>query len=362
MHTLLTPPFYLFTHARNAVSVEGGVDLMLNGSNFLHPEVHAAECVFFSNVSNVDVPQSQQKTPSEYVRVPARAEEADCDECPARDEFDRCLVIRTCRAMHCTVPPAPNLLAQPMIVELSFGPLYPLTAQRLRMYYFTVATVTGIDVSAGPFSGGTNIIVSGTDFINAPSVYCQFGGGAEFSFMSLYSPARYISTEKIMCTVPPCSLSRIVASNSPTCPGTCTFCAVKVRVTMNERDLIAGEPDFLYRPTPRPSRVFPVRAPAAMSPTSPVTIVGADFSAVGSSTVAGPITSSTPLGLSCRFGDLRVPASLDASCSAANSTCGVINCVPPASNRSVGVTVSVAIDGQQFVPLNGSRTAFWYYR
>lgn len=180
------------------------------------------------------------------------------------------------------------------------------------------------------------------------------GGGVEFSFEFLNVQAVFISTSQIRCLVPSCDMNLLTIPDPSVC-ATCSFCNTNVRVTMNLRDFLPGTLAFWYRPIPVPKAVLPKRAPAGAFPNNAVTVTGRDFSQVGVDTSAG-------LGLSCKFGDERVFAQFDPQCGNALSMCGFINCVPPRRVEADGVLVYVSIDGQQFVSVNSTYKAFWYYK
>jgi hypothetical protein len=288
--------------------------------------------------------QDPTGTKSEFARVPAIPVELECDTCTARDEFGVCLTVRLCRAMECNVPAAPGLIPQTVTCELSFGPDYPITEQNTFLYYFTAGTVTHLDISGGPVQGGTIIGVHGTNFIDAPSVLCQFGAGALYTDSVLNSPSFYVSSELILCEVPPCN-KQLMREDVSVCD-TCNYCDITVRVTMNVRDFLPGAPIFSYRPLPDPSGIKPIRGPAAADIGNIVTISGKDFSPIGSGIF--PVN-----GLSCKFGESIVPGMWHPTlCDPSNRTCDHMTCTPPRNNASVEVKVYVAIDGQQFVPVN----------
>ena len=347
--------------------IAGQVDVSLFGNNFLHPEDQTSSCYWF-------VDGVTPAVGAEYATTPTYVLFGDCDECPARDENDKCVIERFCRMMRCRVPAAPTPIGQAVTVELSFGPMYPLTQQGTNVYYFSSADIRNSSVSVGPTTGGTVITMSGSGFVNSPDLLCQFGNPAEgYSPDLLHAQAHFIDSKTIACVVPECDTAKIVGPDILNC-SSCRFCNVKIRVTMNQRDFVDGELHFWYRPVPTPQRVFPVRAPANAVVTNLVTITGLNFSDPG---------GGNNVRLSCKFGASVVPASVPPECKGRNTEfvglncsalgenvtcpspefCSRIFCVPPSNPAADFVDVFVSVDGQQFYKLSTvtGRDRFGYY-
>ena len=271
-----------------------------------------------------------------------------CDDCPEinRDGAqDVCIIERYCTAVQCPVPQALGSVAFEAYVEVQFG-FYPSTRQRQKISYYDSAMVTRLDISAGPVSGGTKLIVWGVNFVNSSKIFCQFAVGNDFSYEKSHSQAYFINSSTLTCVSPMCD-EGLVGQMTPGVCDICSQCNVPVQITMNSRDFLptshGNEILFAYRPWPKMHAVYPIRAPSQMKPQTSVTVTGLGFTDVGRENDVG-------FGLSCKFGQDITGAHFHSSCNSSSGRmpCSVITCVPTKNNYSSFVAVSVSIDTQQW--------------
>ena len=315
-----------------AFDVRAGVDIRLIGNNFPHTEDEIGTCVFFKESDNTEIARR-----TSYVN------EEDCDECPRKDENNLCVVERYCTAVNCPVPPAPGFVPIDAYVEAQFG-IHPITAQKSKIQYYDSASVTRLDVSAGPTTGGTVILVRGVNFVNSSKLFCQFSNVNTFSSDFLFSEASFVDSSTLRCPSPMCQKFFIGFTPAGTCDS-CEQCNAPVKITMNFRDFLPGTMQFAYRPAPKMYAIVPIRTPSRMQPRTSVTVTGSSFSNVGSANDVG-------FGLSCRFGEPTaiVQGLFHSSCNYTDERflCKMLTCIPPRNNLSIHVPVFVGIDTQQW--------------
>ena len=342
-------------------SVKGGTNLDVDGNNFPYPSSFpGSTCVFFRvNPCNLTVCPATV----EFARTNLYPVASGCDPCLSFDPDGGCLTVRYCRTVTCQVPPAPGGQVQQIVVEIYY-PGYPMTDHRAdpiqvsRLFYYLEVRIWSVDITAGPWTGGTHLLINGSGFVNSPSLYCQFADDSTSSFSTtlLWSRATFLTSSSIKCTTPACTQDSILQMNSSQCSA-CSRCYLNLRVTMNSRDFVDGVLEFWYLPVPLPYSINPKRVPALVQPTRTVTILGQGFSNVGTKNKNG-------YGLSCKFGDMTVQGNTGISCGG-NFTCKQMTCIPPLSNMSGAVSVAVSIDTQQFIPLllnqSDSDEEFAYY-
>ena len=330
-----------------AFDVQAAVTIRLIGNNFPHSEDEEGTCIFFQASDN-----------TEYARRSTTVNEVDCEECPARDENDNCVIERYCKAVSCLVPPAPSLTPIEAYVEAQFG-AYPITSQRQRIQYYKSASVSRLVISAGPEHGGTTVIVRGLNFVNTSRLFCQFAAVPEFSLSHAFSQAQFINDTALRCISPMCKRGFTGNTAAGACDE-CKSCNTPVKITMNFRDFLPGYVEFGYRRQPELRNVTPIRAPSRMVPRTGVTVTGAKFSNIGTRNDVG-------YGLSCKFGHSIVGAVFHSSCTAFDerASCNTVTCIPPENGVSEEVAVFVSVDTQQWQGIYNKdytwRNLFAYY-
>jgi hypothetical protein len=142
--------------------------------------------------------------------------------------------------------------------------------------YISLATVTEVSPTHGPLTGGTEVIVTGTNFVKSSLLMCQFGDSKEY----LVKPIRYFNSSMIMCITPP----------SP------YFRKPLVKVTSNGQlmndDISTSSAIFVYDTPIKVKGFFPIAGPAS-----------GNFSVQVS---GGPFNQTDELR--CKFGHIAVQA------------------------------------------------------
>ena len=155
--------------------------------------------------------------------------------------------------------------------------------------------------------------------MNSSRLFCQFANVQQFSSGRSFSQAYFVDSNTLKCTAPMCISEFVGDAPSGTCDQ-CGDCNVPVRITMNFRDFLPGNTQFVYRLIPEINSVAPIRAPAQIELKTSVTVAGLFFSNVGAANRIG-------YGLSCRFGRSTVQARFHSSCTSA--LCTTVTCIPP---------------------------------
>lgn len=134
--------------------------------------------------------------------------------------------------------------------------------------YVEDAYIWSIEPDSGPLSGGTDVTLSGMNFVPSPELLCDFGG--------IKTRGRYISSTEISCITPP------FANAS----------SVGVFISLNGVEDVEGAATFTYYEAPVVIRIDPFEIP--LTGAFSVTIDGEGF-------------RHSP-GLLCRFNDTEVKA------------------------------------------------------
>jgi hypothetical protein len=174
----------------------------------------------------------------------------------------------------CRTPP--TLKPGPVPVRISLhGPgawaNYSLSAYGISDVDFTYdqeVTVYRVEPPLGPSEGGALVRIIGSGFLPSFETQCRFGG--------ITVPATWVDSTIVMCTAP--------KHNAGTVP---------LEITVNGLDFTDNSLAFTYHPPLSMSFIEPVSGPALAAGTA-VTVRGTGF-----------FNSSL---LSCRFGDIAVPA------------------------------------------------------
>jgi hypothetical protein len=130
------------------------------------------------------------------------------------------------------------------------------TRSRVRFQYFKVPRYFSISPTIGAVDGGTQIIISGQDFVATPTAQCKFG--------SISSPATFLSPSVYNCVAPTVTQ----AGN------------VLVYVTVNGQDYLTDSYEFSYSLNPRVLSLHPNLLPLTNSSSISsflITVRGANF-------------------------------------------------------------------------------------
>lgn len=161
--------------------------------------------------------------------------------------------------------------------------------------------MASLQPNSGPLSGGTEVSVIGSGFLNAPGIRCQFEDRQAF--------AVWKSSSWIMCVTPPMDTSLLIT----------------VEFSNNGQDYTTDGVTFTYK-----SAAVTLQLRPSMGPTrgqTRVTLVGAHF-------------AHAPQ-FACKFADITVPA-----LAVVNSTAAV--CGVPASAKVECVGFSASNNGVDF--------------
>ncbi|MDR3454951.1 MAG: IPT/TIG domain-containing protein, partial [Rhodoferax sp.] len=187
----------------------------------------------------------------------------------------------------CTTPVAPTGLGR-VEVAVCVGAAASCSADGTQFFYVPEQFVTELQPVSGPLTGGTVVTIAGVGFAPGPNATCTFG--------TVIVPAADIGAGALSCVSPP------AAALGP----------VNVTLSFNGFDVLpvfvaGGVPSlplaFLYQPAAVASSFAPILGPSSGG--TPVTIAGAGF---------------LPGHTMCQFGDVAVPATVNAGGSEAVCT------------------------------------------
>ncbi len=200
------------------------------------------------------------------------------------------------------------------------------TTMEALFFFFEPTEVVKAYPRLGPLAGGTDVVVSGSGFVNTSRLMCMFGDVPPFR-------GTFIDAGRVLCVSPP----HVVQDQSlpVALPATRNAAGtlVTVRISCNNQQYTGNGTVFQYYGHPRLTSVWPSNGPA--SRVAKVVIqVGAPH----------PF-SPTFQGLggqefTCRFNTSIVAAEVDAAT-------GAWTCVPPPSVAGP-VSLDVSVNGQQY--------------
>ncbi|KAF0700133.1 Aste57867_9321 [Aphanomyces stellatus] len=208
----------------------------------------------------------------------------------------------------CLLPPSNDYHMAPVSVALE-GTQVELPI--LTYEFYTDAQLQSIAPLNGPISGGTLINIYGVNFRNAPALLCRFQSNQT-------SPAIFISSSSIQCTVP--MLTAYVAT---------------VDISMNGVDFSSDHLIFYTYDPPRISNIYPPLGP--LEGGTMLTVFGDHF----------PKSAL----LACVFGARQSPAKFISS--------NVVQCVTPAIALAQNYIFQLSVNGQDTI-LNPA-ISFKYY-
>jgi hypothetical protein len=215
----------------------------------------------------------------------------------------------------CVSPPVDN----PGLVDLSLAISEDSFSKAIKYLYYATPEVFSISPICGPYTGYTQIEVTGKNFVNTGPelVYCLFG--------DIKTPATVISTTTIACDSPD------IHDNS----SLNTRVSFPVYITLNDKDLSksAGPITFSYYNFHRLSHLTPLSGP--VSGNSTVTLFGEHFAQPGVCNVT------------VRFGTTEVIA-------ASHNDTMIVAGSPKVALPGSAI-VQASLNGQQFTDYEGNK-------
>jgi len=176
-------------------------------------------------------------------------------------------------------------------------------------YLVPVPTISSVDPSSASILGGTNVTVTGKDFVSSTLSRCRFTDKLTGSFGE--SPAKFVDAQTLICPVP--KSTRIGAA--------------LLSVT-NDGDQYSNQIAFTYLEIPTPTLVS--ISPSSISITGKVNV-----------TITGSNFLDLPL-LSCHFGPLGTVSAI------LLAETGQVICLAPPSQTAAIINIAVTNDGRSF--------------
>jgi len=184
------------------------------------------------------------------------------------------------------------------------------SGSNVKFLYIERPTVSAIQPSCGPTTGGTQIAVVGTNFVNIDGeVYCVFGD-------DIHQPATVINSTLLYCDTP-----RVLNAHGENVNNVSTL---TFGLSLNQAESITSSLSFNYYTMPLIFSISPKIGPLEGGTT--VLVEGSDF--------------SNSCQITCRFATIEVQGTLTSD--------GNIQCTSPAVPCSGDSLVQVSLNGKQY--------------